>query len=93
MCSLFIHMFPYWHTTLFSEPEFSGEQEMLSQSMKMNVLGRPRNKPVPIPTVIKGGKPGAIPNAKVIEEIAATLLIYKLTDFELYYSLLNFMLS
>ena len=47
------------------EPEFGGEQEMLSQSLKLDVLGRPRNKPVPLPAVIKGGKPGAIPNSKV----------------------------
>lgn len=38
---------------------------MISQSLKMDVLGRPRNKPVPLPAVIKGGKPGAIPNTKV----------------------------
>ncbi|XP_052809835.1 sperm-associated antigen 17-like isoform X5 [Mya arenaria] len=52
---------------LEEEPEFGGEQEMLSQSMKMDVLGRPRNKPVPLPAVIKGGKPGAIPNTKYIQ--------------------------
>jgi hypothetical protein len=49
----------------YLEPEFTGEQEMIAQSLKMDVLGRPRNKPVPLPAVIKGGKPGAIPNTKV----------------------------
>lgn len=49
------------------EPEFGGEQEMVSQSLKMDVLGRPRSKPVPLPAVIKGGKPGAIPNTKYIQ--------------------------
>lgn len=53
---------------LVLEPEFGGEQEMASHSFKMDVLGRPRSKPVHLPTVIKGGKPGAIPNTKVLTE-------------------------
>ena len=39
---------------------------MLSEGFKMDVLGQPRKNPVPLPTVIKGGRPGAIPNTKVI---------------------------
>ncbi|XP_052284814.1 sperm-associated antigen 17-like isoform X3 [Dreissena polymorpha] len=52
---------------LEEESEFGGEHEMISQRMKMDVLGHPRSKPVPLPTVIKGGKPGAIPNTKYIQ--------------------------
>ena len=52
---------------LFTENELSAEQEMmLSDGFKMDVLGQPRKNPVPLPTVIKGGRPGAIPNTKVI---------------------------
>ena len=53
---------------LFTENELSAEQEMmLSDGFKMDVLGQPRKNPVPLPTVIKGGRPGAIPNTKVTE--------------------------
>ena len=38
---------------------------MLHESFKMDVLGQPRKQPVPLPSVIKGGRPGAIPNTKV----------------------------
>lgn len=37
----------------------------MTKSLKVNVLGQPRKKPVPLPTGIKGGRPGAIPNIKV----------------------------
>ena len=48
------------------ENELLAEQEMmLAESFKMDVLGQPRKQPVPLPTVIKGGRPGAIPNTKV----------------------------
>lgn len=33
------------------------------RSLKMDVTGKPRKNPVPVPP--KGGKPGAIPNNKV----------------------------
>lgn len=33
------------------------------RSLKMDVTGKPRRNPVPVPP--KGGKPGAIPNNKV----------------------------
>ncbi|KAL4233858.1 Sperm-associated antigen 17 [Mactra antiquata] len=49
------------------EPEFGGEQELVSSNIKMDVLGQPRSQPVPLPSVIKGGKPGAIPNTKYIQ--------------------------
>ena len=38
---------------------------MLHESFKMDVLGQPRRQPVPLPSVIKGGRPGAIPNTRV----------------------------
>lgn len=54
--------------TLEEENELSAEQEMmLAESFKMDVLGQPRKQPVPLPTVIKGGRPGAIPNTKFVQ--------------------------
>ncbi|XP_078322368.1 sperm-associated antigen 17-like isoform X10 [Crassostrea virginica] len=48
------------------EDEVNGEELTLTKSLKVNVLGQPRKKPVPLPTGIKGGRPGAIPNIKYI---------------------------
>lgn len=47
------------------EDEVDGEELTLTKSLKVNVLGQPRKNPVPLPTGIKGGRPGAIPNIKV----------------------------
>ncbi|KAL3882261.1 hypothetical protein ACJMK2_028623 [Sinanodonta woodiana] len=41
------------------------EHEMvLTRSLKVDVLGKPRKESVPLPSVIKGGRPGAIPNKR-----------------------------
>lgn len=48
------------------EDEVDGEELTLTKSLKVNVLGQPRKNPVPLPTGIKGGRPGAIPNIKYI---------------------------
>lgn len=58
------------------EDEVDGEELTLTKSLKVNVLGQPRKNPVPLPTGIKGGRPGAIPNIKV------DLLTFK--NFEFY---------
>ena len=35
------------------------------QALRTNVIGEPRSESVPLPTSIKGGRPGAQPNIKV----------------------------
>ena len=35
------------------------------QALTTNVTGEPRSESVPLPTSIKGGRPGAVPNIKV----------------------------
>lgn len=46
------------------------------RSLKVDVTGRPRRNPVPIPSTIKGGKPGAIPNNKVPVQILFLFLLH-----------------
>ncbi|XP_056016107.1 sperm-associated antigen 17-like isoform X6 [Ostrea edulis] len=48
------------------EDEDDNEELTLTRSLKVNVIGQPRKNRVPLPTGIKGGRPGAIPNIKYI---------------------------
>lgn len=71
---IFKRIFLFWKIFAYSivnfqlilvEDEADGEELTLTKSLKVNVLGQPRKNPVPLPTGIKGGRPGAIPNIKV----------------------------
>ena len=46
------------------------------RSLKVDVTGRPRINPVTIPSTMKGGKPGAIPNNKVPVQLLFTFLLH-----------------
>lgn len=50
---------------ILGEDEDDNEELTLTRSLKVNVIGQPRKNRVPLPTGIKGGRPGAIPNIKV----------------------------
>lgn len=64
-CLLACHISMQFFQLNLVEDEVDGEELTLTKSLKVNVLGQPRKNPVPLPTGIKGGRPGAIPNIKV----------------------------
>ena len=44
----------------------AGSDLVLTRSLQVDVNGQPRSEPVHVPAYLKGGRPAAVPNIKVI---------------------------